>query len=68
MGLCEVAHVSHLDAWSMPFRYACKLLAVAGERREGDEGPREKVEPVTTPGGQVLPPGMSKLARMLGMV
>jgi hypothetical protein len=74
MTLAEVVHCGHLEAWSMPFRYAMTVLDIAIERSEaeresdGDRLTRPVVskEPVVTEGGVALPPGMSQMARMFG--
>ncbi len=68
MAVSEAARVSHLEAWTMPYRYAVAVVDLAIERQGESGGPARptKAEPVTTPGGQVLPPGMSQMARMFG--
>lgn len=67
MTVAEVAQVGHLEAWSMPYRYAIAVLDLAIERRGESTGTvKAKSEPVITPGGHQLPPGMSQMARMFG--
>lgn len=70
MTISELAHCGHLEAWSMPFRYAMQVLDLAIERERSDEdgpGRRKRSEPVETPGGMTLPPGLSQMARIFGM-
>lgn len=68
--LVEITGRNDLDCWAMPYVYAMTLWDAAIARSEaskpaeGDAARFESDEPVITPDGIELPPGMAKMHRI----